>query len=187
MSYNRSTLWRLYQIGGPDLALRYAEIASESDRRRDRSSPATESPGRDLKILNVRFSARNRDGTETEFATGFPASTNFIWCRTDLESPWKHVAMNYRLVVRCYRPDGALLSESEDKFDTTPGIDTLARFCLLSESAGAWRVGTYRVQIEVDDQRRSAEFAITPRIDLDFWRSLGVPSLELARRKLSPR
>jgi hypothetical protein len=42
MSHNSDTLWRLYGIGGADLALRYAEMSREASARRPAAEP--ESP-----------------------------------------------------------------------------------------------------------------------------------------------
>ena len=172
MAYNRSTLWRLYQIGGPDLALRYAEISNSRAAPERETSRAKSTSDYRLKIRDIRFSSA-LSPSPAEFATSFTATTWPIACRVDLESPWEYTASTYTLVVRRYGPDGDPLPPVEDTFETVPGSKTFSRIYFLSDTKLSWRPGSYRVEIEVDGQRRTAEFTITNNsrsIDLASWR-----------------
>jgi hypothetical protein len=51
MSYNHDTLWRLYNIGGADLALRYAELALSTQT----------TPGRSLSLAKLSCFSANRN------------------------------------------------------------------------------------------------------------------------------
>jgi hypothetical protein len=73
--YNSSTLWRLYQIGGPDLAIRYAELSS-SRARPERSDEYAQ--GSDLEIMDLRFFAGGSSKPELsarDFSSRFPTTT----------------------------------------------------------------------------------------------------------------
>ena len=159
--YNSNTLWRLYQIGGPELALRYAEIASSGSKPKDEYAK-----GSDLEIVDLRFftggstkpdlSARKYG---TSFATG---ATQYVYYQMDLRSPWRYSSSKYVVLARYYNDAGTQLAELKDEFETRPEepLFSRARGC-GKEEFGNWTPGVYRVEFHIDYRPvRTAEFTI---------------------------
>lgn len=176
--YNSSTLWRLYQIGGPDLALRYAELSSSRPEPKQSSEYAK---GSDLEIVDLRFftgGPRKPEVSARKFGSRFPTNTTqYVYYQLDLRSPWRYSSIRYTIKVRYYNSDGALLSEITDEFETRPDQPLFSRAGGCGrEEAGNWTPGTYRVEADIDYRHvRTAEFTVfsdaAERL-ADFRRSL---------------
>jgi hypothetical protein len=161
--YNSSTLWRLYQIGGPDLAIRYAELSSSRAERKESNEYAK---GSDLEIIDLRFFAggsRKPEPSAREFGSRFPATTTqYVYYQLDLRSPWRYSSLRYTIRTRYYDSADVVLSELTDEFETRPDEPRFsrARGC-GKEEPGNWTPGTYRVEIDIDYRHvRTAEFTI---------------------------
>lgn len=158
MSYNSDTLWRLYQIGGADLALRYADIAEKSSRVSQRTPESTagreQASAKQFKILDLRFysePALAADSSERTFAR-FPARATWRICfETKIENPWRYTSMTLHLLARCYGPDGKRLADIQERFEAVPEHWTY-RYTngWLPQSLGKWDEGLYRVEVSVD-------------------------------------
>lgn len=166
-SYNRDTFMRLYQIGGADLALRYADMASES-----RSSLSDEgSSSVELEVVGLRFYAgpsRNPPVSERIYETRFPHhSTQYIYTQIDMRSPWKAASFKYSLLTRYYRPGGSLMAESKTSIKTNPEWDTFWHTERWGwETPGIWMPGTYRVDVHIyGDLQAAAEFIVYQEAD----------------------
>jgi hypothetical protein len=149
--YNSDSLWRLYQIGGPELALRYAEIASSSSSERETET--------ELEVLDLRFYAAGSSAPEVsqrQFASRFPrSSTQFVYFQVELKYPWQYISAQYKLLARYYRPDGSLMGETENEIETRPEWRTFWNTGGRGwQEAGNWTPGVYRVEILIDDQHR---------------------------------
>ena len=152
--YYSDSLWRLYQIGGPELALRYAEIASSSSARRETET--------ELEILDLRFYAAGSYAPEVsqrQFASRFPkSSTQFVYFQVEMKNPWQYISAKYKLLARYYPPDGSLMGEMEDEIETRPEWRTFWHTRGRGwQEAGKWTPGVYRVEILIDDQHRITE------------------------------
>lgn len=159
MSYNSDTLWRLYGIGGADLALRYAEMSREASARRPEPEPQ-----RYLTIVDLRFFAGDGQFSEAaarQFASSFPASsTKYVWFTVELQNPWRYISCDYELVARYYRPDGSK-HEITRKFAIPAECPTFSHSSAIGwDTPGKWAPGQYRVEVLVDGRQRSGEFAI---------------------------
>ena len=161
--YNSDTLWRVYQIGGADLALRYAEIASRSEDRPERTESETT---RELEIVDLRFftgGPHKPAASARIFGSRFPSSTTqYVYYQVDLRHPWRYASIPYTISARYYHADGSRLIELTDEFETRPEepLFSRARGC-GREEAGNWTPGTYRVEVEIGYRKtRSAEFTI---------------------------
>jgi len=161
--YNSSTLWRLHQIGGPDLALRYAELACSRPEPKESSEYAK---GSNLEIVDLRLftgGSRKPEASAREFGSRFPTSTTqYVYYQVDLRSPWRYSSFPYTISARYYSSDGALLSEIKDEFETQPDqpLFSRARGC-GREEPGNWTPGTYRVEVDLGPRHvRTAEFTI---------------------------
>jgi hypothetical protein len=152
--YDSDTLRRLYDIGGPDLALRYAEIAR------------SQSVNRQFVLLDLRFYAGGSStpaSSERRFTSRFAKSnTRFVYFQVDMRNPWKYVTWDYRLIARYYEPDGTLMGQIEDTITTKPEWDTFSwTRGWGSNEPGTWRPGVYRVEIAVDgEDRKTEEFTV---------------------------
>jgi hypothetical protein len=167
MGYNRDSLWRIYQIGGADLALRYADIAERSSRTSSssrahatRSEPAAV---RKFKVLGVRFYAEDFGivgaWSERTFAQRFPARGTWRICfEATIENPWHYTASECDLVARCYGPDGRPLDDVRQRFEVTPDHRTY-RYAngWMPPSLGRWDAGLYRVEVAVDGGEPATE------------------------------
>jgi hypothetical protein len=159
--YNSNTLWRLYQIGGPELALRYAEIASSRHEPKDEYAK-----GSDLEIVDLRFFTGGSTKPElsareygARFATG---ATRYVYYQMDLRSPWRYSSFTYTIRACYYNSAGALLSDIKDEFKTRPDepLFSRSRGCGQEELRN-WKPGTYRVEFSINDKPvRTAEFTI---------------------------
>src|SRR5262245_33922333 len=109
MSYNSDTFRRIYNIGGADLALRYAEIASESARRPD------------LEVLSIQFYERAEvysGPSRPDFGFRFPKSTTrFVMYWAEFMHSWEYHTVKYKMKIRYYRPDGSMFGELEDEIE----------------------------------------------------------------------
>jgi tetratricopeptide (TPR) repeat protein len=156
--YSSDTLWRLYQIGGADLALRYAEMSSESSSR--------EPVGSELKISGLRFytgGAQRPELSLRKYDSRFRKSdTRYIYAELELANPWRYVSMEYKILARFIRPDGSLMGESEGTTETNPEWETYYYSQGWGwDEPGNWSPGQYRVEIEIDHEPRlSGEFTI---------------------------
>jgi hypothetical protein len=157
--YSSDTLWRLYQIGGADLALRYAEMSSESSSR--------EPVGSELKISGLRLlHLRAPRGLSFPCESTIPgsprATTRYVYAELELANPWRYVSMEYKIVARFIKPDGSLMGESEGRVETNPEWETYYHSQGWGwEEPGNWSPGDYRVEIEIDHEpRKTAEFTI---------------------------
>jgi hypothetical protein len=161
--YNSDTLWRLYEIGGPDLALRYAELASTRSSYTEGTDSETST---ELEVVDLRFFIGGSCAPEPAgrtFGSRFPESTTeFVHYQLDLKSPWKYTSVRYNVRARYYKPDGELLKEIEDAFETRPEQPRFSHTGGCGwKKAGNWATGTYRVEIDIDYRtRRSGEFTI---------------------------
>jgi tetratricopeptide (TPR) repeat protein len=167
--YNRDTLHRLYQIGGADLALQYAEMSEQAAEK-------------ELEVLDLRFFAAdipNSDADRNDFATSFPeSSTRFLHWRLDVQNPWRYHSVSYQLLARFTAPDGSVYGESKRRIETNPAWDRMwFSAAASSPSPAGWPVGLHRVEILIDGvHRTSGSFSIVqdrpkPRFDL-FTRSI---------------
>src|SRR5262249_2266344 len=101
---NHDTFYRLYGIGGGDLAFRYAEISFESRERRYRIES--------LRLFESGGDLPERD--DRVFADRFPRSTTrYIYFQLDIRNPWEHIENDCKVVARYYRADGSLMDTLE--------------------------------------------------------------------------
>jgi hypothetical protein len=158
MSYDRDTLWRLYNIGGADLALRYADIASESAK--------TTPPAGDLEVRSIHFyeGAEVYSGSsKPDFSVRFPKSrSRFVMYWVEFEHPWKYNTFKYKIQMRYFRPDGSMMSQTEDEIETNPQQPS---FWYSSgrgwKEPGKWQPGDYRVQLMINGvEKQSVTFTI---------------------------
>src|SRR5262245_63157317 len=176
--YNSNTLWRIYQIGGADLALRYAELSSSRPEPADRNEYAK---GSDLEIIDLRFFAGGTHKPEPsarEFGSRFPSTTTqYVYYQLDFRSPWRYSSMRYTVRARYYNSANVVLCELKDDFETRPDQPRFSRAtgCGKAEP-GNWTPGTYRVEVEINYRNlRTAEFTIFNDASdplADFRRSL---------------
>jgi tetratricopeptide (TPR) repeat protein len=171
MSYNRDTLWRLYDIGGADLALRYAELASEP--------ASTERHSPDLELCNFRFyeGAETHSGPSTpDFNVRFPRSTTrFVMYWAEFRHPWKYSSFQYNLQLRYFRPDGSMMSEIEDRIEAMPQRPSFWHSGGKGwDEPGKWQPGEYRVELLIDGiEKQSGTFTVfedKPQINFDAIR-----------------
>ncbi|GAC1350439.1 MAG: hypothetical protein NVSMB27_32980 [Ktedonobacteraceae bacterium] len=157
--YNRDTFWRLYEIGGADLALRYTDIASSRSTERQQTETR-------LNILSLRFyrgASITPEMAQRQFASRFPkSSTQFVYYQIEIKNPWKYISVEYKLLARYYKPDGSVMGEIEDQIVTKPEWETFWHTCGWGwEKAGNWPPGGYRVEIFIDSEHRiTGEFTI---------------------------
>jgi hypothetical protein len=187
MSYNSNTLWRLYQIGGADLALQYVDIAERSSRvsQRTPESAAGREPAsaKQFKILDVRFyseHALTAGSSERTFASRFPARAAWRICfETRIENPWRYTSMPLDLLARCYGPDGKRLADIQERFEAAPDHRTY-RYTngWLPQSLGQWDEGLYRVEVSVNGGQPSTD---------TFLVFDDAPSMRFANSWLLPR
>jgi hypothetical protein len=158
MSYNSDTLWQLYNIGGADLALRYAEIASEGT-----TTPRHEP---NLNVLSIQFyegveaySGPSRPGFRFRFAK---STTRFVMCWVKFTHSWQYSTFKYKLQIRYYRPDGSMVGELEDEIEVDPQRPSFSYSRGLGwKEPGNWQPGDYRVEILIDRvERQSGTFTI---------------------------
>ena len=139
--HGKSTLQRIYEIGGADLALRYNEIASGS-----KDHP------REYRLISLRFYTRALPEAERQFGSAFPRSaTTWMYFEAEVENPWSSIRTDHQVRVRFFRPDGRLFgSEIQEKIDTEEGQRT---FLIARgrgwEEPGNWMAGVYRIEIDV--------------------------------------
>jgi hypothetical protein len=158
MSYDRATLWRLYNIGGADLALRYADIASESAK--------TTPPAGDLEVRSIQFyeGAEVYSGSsKPDFSVRFPKSrSRFVMYWVEFVHPWKYNTFKYKMQIRYFGPDGSMMSQIEDEIETNPQRPS---FWYSSgrgwKEPGKWQPGDYRVQLLINGmEKQSGTFTI---------------------------
>jgi tetratricopeptide (TPR) repeat protein len=144
-NYNRDTFQRMYQIGGAELALRYAEIAASKS-----SSIAND-------FISLRFYNAGTNispKSEHQFATRFSqSSAQYIYFQLDMSNPWKYFPYSYTITARYYKPDNSLMGEIKDRFETRPEWRTwYYQYGWGWEDAGHWNPGTYRVEVFIDNE-----------------------------------
>ena len=183
--YNRDTLWRLHRIGGPELALRYADLASSRSTERQQTETS-------LRILSLRFyrgASNAPEMAQRQFASRFPkSSTQFVYYQIEIENPWKYISVEYKLLARYYKPDGSVDGEIEDQIVTKPERETFWHSRGLGwEKAGNWLPGAYRVEIFINSEHRiSGEFTIfEDQADKPFDFQL-LPFSEEFQRRFAP-
>ena len=159
MGYNRDSLWRLYRIGGADLALRYARIAEERSRTssgpRESAGPGQADAIRQFKILGLRFYSESlwlAGSPERTFARQFPARRTWRICfEASIANPWHYTSMECDVLARCYGPAGQRLSDIRKRLEVTPDHRTY-RYTdgWMPQALGGWDEGLYRVEVAVD-------------------------------------
>jgi len=160
MGYNSDSLWRIYQIGGADLALRYVDIAERSSRTSSSSrEPAKRSEPaavRQFKVLQLRFYSEDfmigGVSSPRTFAHRFPARGTWRICfEATIKNPWHYIPMECDLLARCHGPDGRTLREVRQCFEVTPDHPTY-RYTngWMPQSLGMWDQGLYRVEVSLD-------------------------------------
>jgi hypothetical protein len=171
MSYNSDTLWRLYNIGGADLALRYADLSAKSDNERQQAAKGT----CNLEILNIHFyeGEKTYSGPATPvFASRFRrSSTRFVMYWADLRHPWRYASFQYKLLARYLRADGSPIGETEYQIEADPDCQSFWHSSGRGwEQPGKWQAGDYRVELLIDGvEAKSGAFTIfddRPRIRL---------------------
>jgi hypothetical protein len=159
--YNSDTLWRLHEIGGADLALRYVELSDDAARNAE-----SRDTRREPTLRSLRFYSGPRHPpaiSEREFASSFARSkTQFVYFQIELDNPWEYVSWTYRICSRYLRPDGGTVGEIEDECVTQPGTVTFMHSRGWGwDEPGRWVVGTHRIEILLDGQSiASGEFSI---------------------------
>jgi hypothetical protein len=150
---NSDTLWKLYNIGGADLGLRYADIASSQPEPRQ------------FEFLDLRF-FEGAAGAEEPASCESPyrfarKQTRYVYFRADMRNPWQHFDWTYQVVARFFQPDGSLMGEINEAVTVKPDWDT---FFLIKgwgfETPGRWPPGTYQLELSLDEHRTSGEFTI---------------------------
>ena len=159
MGYNSDSLWRIYQIGGADLALRYVDIAERSSRTSSGTrEPATRSAPvaiRQFRLLGLRLYSddfRLTASPDPTVARRFPArGTRRICFEANIENPWHYTSGQCDLLARCDGPDGKSLGEIRRRFDVRPDQSTF-RYTdgWMPQALGKWDEGLYRVEVSVD-------------------------------------
>jgi hypothetical protein len=159
MGYNRDSLWRIYQIGGAELALRYAEIAEERSRTssgpRESAKASKAAAVRQFKVLGLRFYSESlwlAASTERTFARQFPARPTWRICfEASIENPWHHTSMECDLRARCYGPSGQPLGDIRKRLEITPDYRIYPYTDgWMPQALGGWDEGVYRVEVSVD-------------------------------------
>jgi hypothetical protein len=167
MSYNRETFWRLHDVGGADLALRYAEIAEQS---RSRQSKQPEH-NRDIDILGISFYEGDiHSGAGTpNVSFRFPRSTStYVNYWANLRHGWQYGSFNYKLTARYFKPDGSSMGEVEYQI-----VASSERQWFWHSSGwgwkkpGYWKPGDYRVELVIDGLRSNRKRSPSLMISLD--------------------
>lgn len=191
--YNRDSLYRLYEIGGADLALRYAELSN------DASSNANDDYRID--VLSLRFYNGGKIGpsaTQRQFAKRFAKEqAQYIYFQIEFSNPWKYIDHTFTLSVRYYDADNKLFGEVEERVETKPEWRTFWHCGGWGwQEPGYWTTGDYRVEVLIDgDYRFNDSFTIFSEhvdnkdptsglIGLEKWRSF-FPSTNLFPSSLS--
>ena len=166
MGYNSDSLWRLYRIGGADLALQYARIAEERSRTssgpRESAGPGHADAIRQFKILGLRFYSERlwlAGSPERTFARQFPARRTWrIGFEASIENPWLYTAVECDVLARCYGPAGQRLGDIRKRLEVTPDHRTY-RYCdgWMPQALGGWDEGVYRVEVSVDAAKPTAD------------------------------
>lgn len=153
-SYNSDTFSRLYDIGGADLALRYAEISS------------SRSAERRLEFTSLRFyegETYAQDFSRCQYSSRFPkSSTRYVFFLVEMTNPWRSITSTHELVARYYKSDGSLFGETEQTISVRPEWETFWHSGGQGWSTpGFWPPGSYQVEISVDEKyRTTGTFAI---------------------------
>ena len=144
------TFRRLYQIGGADLTLRYAEISAETSDY-------------EFRIRNLRLfegGASRPAENERVFATRFAqGSARYVYFQVEITNPWKYTETSYRLVAKYYKADGSLMGTIEDTKTALPDWQTFWHCHAWGwEEAGHWPAGRYRIEVQIDDKDSASEW-----------------------------
>lgn len=153
--YNHDTFSRIYQIGGADLALRYAEMASGT-------SESSTNDDYKLRVIGQSFfngGAKAPPISECQLSLRFSkTSAQFIYYKLDLIHPWKHTSYKYFITARYYSPDNSLTVEVKNEVLVQPEWQTFWHSDGWGwEQAGRWTPGTYRVEILADGEHLTSD------------------------------
>jgi hypothetical protein len=158
--YNSDVLWRLRQIGGPDLAIRFHEPLEEAPQRQERERQ------RKPRLRRLRFFTETSTAlaiSERQFASSFPKSTTrLVYFEIEVAHPWRYVSCSYRVRARYVHTDGSVMGETEGDAVTQSGTETFS--CTQGwgwEQPGRWPLGVHRVEILLDGMSfATGEFSI---------------------------
>jgi hypothetical protein len=177
--YNHDSFSRIYQIGGADLALRYAEMASNTTERSNNDDYKLRVI--DLSFFNGGFNAPPI--SDCRFALRFSqTNAQFIYYKLDLVNPWKHTSYNYLITARYYKPDNTLMCELKNEVKTIPEWQTFWHSDGWGwDEAGHWIPGTYRVEILADGEFLASDsftiFQEAVKKPLGDWKPFGIDDL----------
>src|SRR5262249_11727169 len=168
MSYNSDTLWRVYEIGGADLALRYADMSERAAAKRERETP------REVSLRSLKFYAGSRRFSipgEPQYADRFPRSeTEFVYYQIELNNPWEYVSWEYNFLARFLNPNGTT-DEVKGEYEVPGGTEWFRYSAGVGwDQPGRWEAGMYQVEVVVGYQSMATgTFWISEDKPLELW------------------